>query len=353
MVLDEDDLHRRLAGLQSSVPVPPLAQVQSRSRQMRAARRRVRLGAGAVVVCGGVALAGPVHSLLPLTGPPKPAPGTSTPTPVAEDCFVERAVETDLAGVADLLYLPRRGAVGDPMAGPVRVRKIQRACAPAPVAALWYALEGNDVTRRVELHGPGVVRQQGLDFGGETRRPRARGTTLELQIPPREAGLQVTAYWREPDGTAWAAYTNGLTPEAVVTLLEGLTIEDGRLLTTAPPRGLDAGVPMSGGRQVQQTQRSFRANFRSEHQDTGGWTVEVTVGEGPRDGQGTRVRVGTVDAWWVGGPNGDATGLWWRGPRGEQIGVNGSVTLSEALRVARALQRVSPDDPLLPPARQG
>ena len=362
MLLDDDHLHRLATGTGPATPPRALSDVRARARQIRRTRLGVRAGGAAVITGGAVALSAggmvSIPALFPARTGSQTAAAQSSPVPPASgsvapvDCLSGFASPVGLAEVPNLLFLPAEGVAGDPPVLPVIARHDRRACAPTPIAAVWYALDGHTASRRLVLRGPGV-HAPGGDFMGTVRTVKARGTDVHLASLPLPDGTpDLDATWTEPDGRSWQVDSRGVAAAELISIIRGLDLRGGSLGDAERPPGFTHSVAISPERQPRQVQQSFRVAFGNQNEDEGGWSVQVADSGNPIEGMGRRVKVDSAEGWWT-GKGGRAGRLAWRGAGGLQFEVTGSISLRKALRVAESLAPVSVSDPRLDATGKG
>jgi len=367
-MIDEDTLRRMVVGSAERAPSParPLTEVARRADQLR----RSRIGTLSVVAAGlaaavivttasGAVRFGQAAAPGERGAQVTPAPPTASTAPAvgAAGCGGGYAWPLTFADIPALLYLPPDSVAGGSPVAPGLARRERDNCPEPHLAALWYSAPGGVVTRRMAVTGPDAAApgpDPAATFGGTVQVVRLRGVSATVYTTP-DAPLWLGAEWTEPGGGRWSADTAGFTRAQALAAIEGLRISGRRLDTGTPPEGLTDAVPLPAGRQPQQVRRYFYASYISVNQDQGGWAIEVSQGGAPAEARyGARaVEVNGTPGWWSGGKGGGAAqDLTWRGPGDIQFRISGTVSMDRALRAARAMVHLRPDDPRLVAIRE-
>ena len=366
-LLDEDAL-RHLARPDDAVPAPlrPLSDVRRRARRLRLQRRT---GVGLTGAAVGLAAASAFVALPDAPGRPSRAvvPAASgTDLPVG--CSTGYATVLEYADVPDLLYLPSQAAAG-PLTGPVRPRSERSDCPPERVDAVAAERTGGTVTAALTVYGPdaaAIDNPLGPRPGEDWTRfgVTAGGRTFDVMTSTAFSRPQLRASWTEPDGSTWRVELDGLELAQAQGLLADLRVTGGRLDLDALPAGvLPERTSLTADQQPRRVVRLVSMTFGAPEDassESGRWGLSVADGRlGPLLAD---ARVGSrripwgdgSDRYLVWGDNGDAKSriLQWSGDDGTAFTVMGDVTLAEALRVARSVRKVTPDDPRLVAARE-
>jgi hypothetical protein len=284
---------------------------------------------------------------------PRPPSSVAPTAAQAADCNGGFGAVLTVADIPELLYLPPASVAGDALVSPVLAREQRANCLPAPIAAIWYSATDGTVTARMQVDGPGVADPNtapGSGFGGTVTQERLGDRQVDVYHPADGADW-ITFSWTEPDGGTWSATVQGLDPASARAAVRGLSVSSSGVGPDSRPEALPESVTLSGATPRTIT-RYFYAAFGNLNQDQGGWTVEVHQAD--YDGWQAMVGAHAVDV--DGSPGwsstGKGVGIRWTAPDGVVLAVNGSIDQEKALRVARSLVKVSPDDPRLVAARE-
>lgn len=359
--LAEDDLRRMALGRTGTLPAPPRPFPEITARAARI--RRTRTAAIGAATAGTLAVAALAVAVavngLPGGSNPRVSPGAgisaqpgpaATGSPAGADCSTGYAAAATFEQVPGLLHLPPAEVAGDPLVLSF-ARDDRSACTPPATAALWYATTGDTVSARIQVDGPGATDgydHPGGGFGGKVTTETLGDRTVRVYDMLDTYDRPWTMYfWTEPDGSTWWADVQGLDGAAARAAVAGLRVDGGRVDPASRPDALPEGGTGDGA-PVSRHRRYFYAAFKDQNEDAGGWSVEI----GDRAGLGWQALVGSrkvdVDGrpGWVtpGKPGANVT---WQGADGNLYHVHGTISEAKALRVARALVPVGPDDPRL------
>jgi hypothetical protein len=235
--------HLRSDPLRAEVaPTRDVDEIHRRARALRA-RRKLRMGAASVTgLAAALVVAGAVL-------PQDPGADGSTSAAVylgvtaahavdgaAVDCRIGFGSSIDLADlgeradVAALVALLGDGTDAPPLRG-VSARQDKGNCPPPMPALVLYDLAA---MRGISVY-PDVANAYGGEGGLVDTPVRGEvGQLLELFD-----GSHVLS-WTEPDGERWLAESNGVEVEQLVSVLDGMQIDDDDTVTADPPEGFDA-----------------------------------------------------------------------------------------------------------------
>lgn len=235
------------AALAPEAPTRDVYEIHRRARELRNRRRR---GMGAVSVTGLAAaflVAGVVLPQDPDGGgsiSPAVYLGVTAAHAVdgaAVDCRlglgttdIDVADLGDRPDVAALVALLRDGTDAPPLSR-AGARLEEWSCPPPMPALVLYDLAA--------MRGISVYPDVANAYQGEAGLvdTSVRGATGQLM--PLEAGAYVLS-WTEPDGERWLAESSGVDVEQLVSVLDGMQIDDNDTVTADPPEGFDA-APVS------------------------------------------------------------------------------------------------------------
>lgn len=233
----------RLALVDPVTPVPDLLGVQRRARALRRAHRRTRLVGGTVALAAALTVGGVV---LPQLG----GDGTGAqpgPAAVALGLGVAPARAADVAAGCGT----RHGDWVDP-AGWAADPRITRAAtlidgAPWPLASAGVhetTMDCPDAVPVAVLLATGP--QRGVSVWSQVADPFPAGTEGVTDVRVRgvdgrlrDFGGGLLLSWVDADGTRWIVNGSGMTPEDLVSLVDGLQLDGSRVDTGRLPAGYE------------------------------------------------------------------------------------------------------------------
>lgn len=339
-MIDERQLSQ-LATTPGPTVIRPLPEVIRRARVLHR-RRQSATALAATGLTAALAITG--FTLPRWSGSPSVAPAAPAATGTANrDCSGGYGVKVSPAEAPDVLYLPS-SSVSGPLRGRPLVREVRPACPRDRVGAVWYAMNGASVTRRLLVEGPHqsdpYVDPSAPDLDEHTTTVvDLHGSPATVYFFPRLQQAQV--YWSASDGSKWSAWAEGMPQSGALAAVRALRVTAAGIDRTVQPPALPLSLPLPGGPTAGHDTTSLHLDYGAPNGRTGNWQLSIEqVGNQPFAGAhlgSRRVDVAGRVGWW------DTDALVWSLPAGTVAQLRG-LDRRRALEVAESLVKVSPDD---------
>lgn len=361
MTIDEnlidETLAQDLAAADGPTTIRPLSEITSRAHDLRRRRRFGVVGA-ASAVAGLAVTAASLH----LIGPDPSArrisqPASHQPAPTVKDCSLGFSGKLLPADVPDILFLPPKSVAGPVAFGPTLSRDKPNCDRPL-IQASWYATKNHRITRTLNLYGPNIADPYAAhnaletamdDSGPRTVNINGSRATFYYSTGAREGKM----FWTTKDGQKWQAVVNGMLLNQAIAAIRSIVINGAHLPAGQTPDGLPITQRVLSSGFEPSKNAELYVSFVTGGEDAGGWGISV---DRPLKGNLSplpgdhRVDINGTTGWWSDTGVSDFTHqamgfLSWTLPNGSLASIHGTISRQKAIRMARSMVQVSPDDP--------
>jgi hypothetical protein len=272
-----------------------------------------------------------------------PAPAAPGRTAASRHCVDDTHTRTiSPAAATAVLYLPPLKLTGA-LDSPPTLYEETSGCQPGPDPVWYRADDQGTVLSTYSVRGPDYVN----GFAGSKNRANLSPPAQTVDVLGAKGFLyQSQLFWTKADGTQWMAQTSGA-PADVVTAARTTAFIGTRVDTTRTPAGFTTLLGSLGG--PAPNGKTTVARWYFNHIGTGPGTEFFVseIGDEPFGGAPGQhpVSINGQPGWLGVVPGG--VNLTWRVADGVKIQYSGSGSAALALDIARATERIRPDDPRL------